>query len=192
MKKTILLASTTLLSACISTSPSNTANMPEKIEHNGEIYHLANQQNLGEMQRYFYLPQGETTKKWQSAVDILVDLNPENSSLAKRIELRKKAFKNNRIELFDLTEKDNWLYAYVIYPPNDKENNWQIDVAKGKNANECGFTQFQHSIKIEKTAELAKMKQNKLQHYLKKQTDKEMANLSQLNWTCHPFDHKTS
>lgn len=190
MKKTILLASTTLLSACISTSPSNTANMPEKIEHNGQIYHLANQQNLGEMQRYFYLPQGETTQKWQSAVDILLDLNKVNLSLSERIELRKKTFKNNKIELFNLTEKDNILYSYVVYPPNDKENNWQIDVAKGQNSAECGFSQLQHSLKIEKTAKLTKMKQDKLQDYLKKQTEKEMASLFPLNWICRPFDHK--
>lgn len=191
MRKINLVASVMLLSACVTTKTVTTVDMPEKIEHNGQIYHLANQQNLGEMQRYFYLPQGETTQKWQSAVDILLDLNKVNLSLSERIKLRTKTFKNNKIELFNLTEKDNILYSYVVYPPNDKENNWQIDVAKGQNSAECGFSQLQHSLKIEKTAKLTKMKQDKLQDYLKKQTEKEMASLFPLNWICRPFDHKT-
>lgn len=191
MKKISLLSSAVLLSACVTTQMTTMTDIPEKIEHNGQIYHLANQQNLGEMQRYFYLPQGETTKKWQSAVDILVDLNKEKRSLAERIALRKNVFTKNQITAFDLTEKDNALYAYVIYPPNDKEQNYQIDVAKGKNSAECGFAQIQYSQKIESDGELASKHPDSKYAELRKTAKKALTELAQFNWHCRPFEQKT-
>lgn len=190
MQKILLLAAVSLLSACVSTT-TPTPNMPQQIEYNGQVYHLANQQHLGEMQRYFYLPQGETTKKWQSAVDILVDLNKEKRSLAERIALRKNVFTKNQITAFDLTEKDNVLYAYVIYPPNDKEQNYQIDVAKGKNSAECGFAQIQYSQKIESDGELASKHPDSRYAELRKTAKKALAELAQFNWHCRPFEQKT-
>ncbi|MDO4430550.1 MAG: hypothetical protein Q4B95_04530 [Lonepinella koalarum] len=190
MKKISLFSSIMLLSACVTTQTTS-VDMPEKIEHNGQIYYLANQQNLGEMQRYFYLKQGESTQHWQSAVDILLDLNKGNRSMTERIALRKKVFEKNRITNFELTEKDNALYAYVIYPPNDKENNYQIDVAKGKNSAECGFAQIQYSQKIESPGELDLLHPDSKYGKLRRNAKKTLAELAQFNWHCHPFDHKT-
>lgn len=190
MRKILLLAAVSLLSACVSTT-TPTPNMPQQIEYNGQVYHLANQQHLGEMQRYFYLPQGETTKKWQSAVDILLDLNKENPSLAERIALRKKVFEKNRITAFDFNEKDQALYAYVIYPPNDKEKNYQIDVAKGKNAADCGFAQIQYSQKIDSEGELALRHPDSSYAELRKEAKKALAEIAQVDWHCYPFNPKT-
>lgn len=165
--------------------------VPKKLQHNGKNYYLASQQDLGTIARYFYVEKKETLKNWKTGVELLLDRNPEQRSLADRIALRQKVYHANGVEQFNLYEKDNSLYSFVIYPPNARQNNWQVDVSKGQDFVGCGFVQYQYSLKIAKNQKLNNMSKIKLIGYLRKYViDKEMTRLAQLQyqWRCEK-DH---
>lgn len=160
--------------------------VPQSIKHHGSLYQLKNQQDLGAMARYVYFYKAENDKNWQTAVELLHDRQQPVRSLAQRIELREKVYKNNGVEHFNLSEQEQTLYAFVIYAPNEQQKNWQVEVSRGAEVAGCGFVQYQYSLKVPQTRKLAAMGKVKLIGYLKKfAIDKEMARLQALNWDWH-------
>lgn len=190
MKRYILSALAVLLAGCSSLMPTPMVlDAPKTLKHNKKTYHLKNNKDLGSVARYVYLEKNANGKNWKSSVELLLDRNEENLNFAERIDLRKKVYTNSGVKHFDLYEKDDSLYAFVIYAPTEQQNNWQINVSKGKDVEGCGFVQYQYSLKVPKTKKLTKMDKVKLIGYLKKYSvDKELARLSKAEWTlkCKP------
>ncbi|HBO37784.1 MAG TPA: 6-phosphofructokinase, partial [Pasteurellaceae bacterium] len=148
MKKYLLLVAVSLLSGCTLLPQKNnvsaTLDAPKNLKHNGKNYYLSYNKDLGSVARYMYLEKKENTKNWKSAVELLLDRNEEDLSLGERIELREKVYKNTGIEHFNLYEKDDMLYGFVIYAPSAQHNDWQVNVSKGMNIEDCGFVQYQY------------------------------------------------
>ncbi|MDG6895811.1 hypothetical protein [Volucribacter amazonae] len=181
MKKRLLLL-ILLLTGCAKLMPPTQLAVPQTIEYNNKTYHLISQNDLGSMARYFYVGQGKSTNNWDTAVELLLDRNQQRS-FAERIALRKKAYANQSIADFGTYEQQGFLYNYVIYSPTQQNPNWQIDIAKGKNVEHCGFIQYQYSLKLEKTQKLHNMTEQKLRSYFKKYAvDKELRHLQALPW----------
>ncbi|MDY0501804.1 hypothetical protein NMU76_05680 [Pasteurella multocida] len=169
-----------LLSGCAS-KPQLVA--PQQITHNQHTYTLATQQDLGNLARFFYLEEGESVENWKSAVELLFDRNPMQVSLGDRIALRQRVYKNTGVKHFKLQQQQETLYSFVIYEPTVKNNDWQVDVAKGKGIAGCGFVQYQYSLKIPKSKKLRHMKNEKVIRYLKKYVvEKEMKHIKQVAW----------
>ncbi|MGC6247382.1 hypothetical protein ACNO7L_04270 [Bisgaard Taxon 45] len=161
--------------------------VPQQITHNQHTYTLATQQDLGNLARFFYLEPGERVEQWKSAVEVLFDRNPMQVSLEERIALRQRVYRNTGVKQFKLQQQQDTLYSFVIYEPTVKNNDWQVDVAKGKGIAGCGFVQYQYSLKIPKTKKLRHMKNEKVIRYLKKYVvEKEMQRVKQVawQWTC--------
>lgn len=186
MKKYLILIAVSLLSGCTLLSSStqlSRLDAPKSLKHNSKHYYLNFQKDLDSVARYVYFEKKENSSNWKSAVELLLDRNEEERSLAERIALRKRVYKNTGVEHFDLYEQDNTLYAFVIYPPSEQHNNWQINVAKGKDIDDCGFVQYQYSLKIPKTKKMMNMGKVKLIGYLKKYVvDKELQKMSKAKW----------
>lgn len=158
-------------------------NVPQTVIHNDKTYYLAGQRDLGSMARYFYTPKNEMPQQWQSAVELLQDRNIEQRTLADRIALRQRIYKNTGVKYFDLSEQQNTLYAVVIYEPTSQNKDWQIDVAKGKNIPLCGFVQYQYSFKVEQANMQKNITMEKLFTYLKQSVaERELAQLKQQEW----------
>lgn len=190
MNKILAIFLTALLTGCVmSTSnkteteqPTSHLQAPKTLKHNGKIYYLKKQVDLGPVARYVYFRKNESAKNWNSLIEVFFDKD-ESRSLEDRIKLREKSFETNGINHFNLTEKEPYLYSFVIHSPSEKFNNWQINVAKGKNVENCGFVQYQYSQIMPKSQKLAKMSKVKLIGYLKKYAiDKEMAYLTTQDW----------
>lgn len=180
MKKILTILTVLLLAACAS-QPQLKA--PDYIKHNEKSYYLASSQDLGTMARYFYLVKGENVENWQSAVELLFDRNNEQRTLSDRIALRKRVYKNTGVKHFDLYLHNNELYSFVMYQPTEKNPNWQVDIAKGKDFPFCGFVQYQYSFKLTKLPKSA-MSKSKIESYLKKYiVDKELSQLKQYQLT---------
>lgn len=191
MKKYIVLALIILLTGCNSfiSDRQMVLDAPKTLKYNKKTYYLKNNKDLGTVARYVYFEKKADGKNWNSSIELLLDRNKDALSLAERIDLRKKVYTNTGVEHFDLYEKDNTLYAFVIYAPTEQQNNWQINVSKGKDLEDCGFVQYQYSLKIPKTQKLVKMGKVKLIGYLKKYAvDKELERLIKAEWTlkCKP------
>ena len=191
MKKYIVLALIILLTGCNSfiSDRQMVLDAPKTLKYNKKTYYLKNDKDLGAVARYVYFQKKADSKNWNSSIELLLDRNKDALSLAERIDLRKKVYTNTGVEHFDLYEKDNTLYAFVIHAPTEQQNNWQINVSKGKDLEDCGFVQYQYSLKIPKTQKLVKMGKVKLIGYLKKYAvDKELERLIKTEWTlkCKP------
>ena len=185
MKKYFILVWAGVLSGCTLLGPKIPTQLekPDTLQHKGKRYHLKLEHDLGPMARYVYFEKKETSTNWKSAVELLLDRNDEKRTLAERIALRERVYKNNGVEHFHLYEKDNALYASIIYLPSEQHNNWQVDVAKGMNVADCGFVQYQYSLKIPKTKKMINMGKEKLISYLKKYViDKEIKRLADAEW----------
>ncbi|MDU8925236.1 6-phosphofructokinase [Pasteurellaceae bacterium LIM206] len=190
MKKIVLIAAVSLLAGCSiinsTKKPAPTVtpvDVPKTFKHDGKTYTLKMHKDLGSVARYIYFPKKETSQNWKSQIEVFVDRQEPAQTLAERIALRNKVYKNLGVEHFNLTEKDNALYSFVIYAPNAQYNDWQVNVAKGENVAGCGFAQYQYVMKVPKTKKLMNMGKVKLVGYLKKYVvDKEMAKLAVLNW----------
>ncbi|MDY4281605.1 MAG: hypothetical protein SOX56_11195 [[Pasteurella] mairii] len=179
MKKIVVILTALLLSAC-SSQPQLSA--PKMINHGNKSFYLALQQDLGKVGHYMYLKKEDTLENWQSAVELLLDRSPKRD-FKERIALRKKVYKKTGVEYFKLYEKNHTLYSYVIYAPSARNKNWQVDVAKGKNIPQCGFVQYQYSLKVAKNKKLMNMNNVKIANYLKRYVvDKELKNLMKANW----------
>ena len=192
MKKTLLFL-TALLTGCTLTGtperpeiPADKQvqlNVPKRIKHNGKIYQLKADRDLGTIVRFVYFEGKETPANWNSEIEILHDRNVENRSLTERKELRQRVYHNTGVQHFNLDEKNQALYSFVIYPPTETQKNWQVNVARGEEVQGCGFVQYQYVLKVPKTHKLMNMGKVKLIGYLKKfAIDKEMARLEKLNW----------
>lgn len=187
---TVFLTVSVLLTGCVIPPSDNTENeqpmqqlqIPDTLRHNGNTYYLKKQADLGSVAHYLYFLKNESTKNWNSSIEVFFDKD-ESRSLDDRIELREKSFVSGGIKHFNLTKKEPYLYSFVIHSPSEKFNNWQINVAKGRNVEGCGFVQYQYSQIIPKSQKLAKMSKVKLIGYLKKYAiDKEMAYLTTQDW----------
>ncbi|ABR73949.1 6-phosphofructokinase [Actinobacillus succinogenes] len=191
MNKILTFFLTALLTGCVSSTtyktesesqPTLQLQVPKTLKHNGKTYYLKKQVDLGPVARYLYFDKNESAKNWNSLIEVFFDKD-ESRTLADRIELREKSFAVSGIKHFNLTEKDPYLYSFVIHSPSEKFNNWQINVAKGKNVADCGFVQYQYSQIMPNTRKLAKMSNVKLIGYLKKYAvDKEMTYLATRDW----------
>lgn len=186
VQKIAVFLTALILTAC-STSPQLAVS--EVIDHSGQSYYLASQQDLGTIARYVYVPKGETAEQWHSAIELLQDRNWQQRTLEERIALRKRVYRNTGVEHFDIYSKKNELFAFVIYDPTEQNPDWQVNVARGKEIPFCGFVQYQYSVKIAKDRKLMNMKHNRVIRYLKKYVvDKEMQKLNNGNftWGCNP------
>lgn len=171
---------TLLLNACVSPPK---LSVPEKIEYKKHTYFLTGQQDLGSIARFFYLEKKDSLETWKSAVELLHDRNYMQQSLDDRIALRKRVYSNTGVKHFKFQQKNGDLYAFVIYEPTVKNNDWQVDVAKGKNMLNCGFVQYQYSLKVPKTKKIRNMSNEKVVRYLKKYVaEKELKQLRKLDW----------
>ncbi|GJJ80253.1 hypothetical protein PcPA57_09730 [Pasteurella canis] len=169
-----------LLSGC---TLSSQLSVPQQITHNKHTYELVAQQDLGPMARFFYLEKGESLSHWKSAVELLLDRNQAKTTLDERIALRERVYRNTGVKNFKLQAQDDSLYAFVIYEPTVKNNDWQVDVAKGKTVQGCGFVQYQYSLKIPRTKKIRNMSNKKVVRYLKKYVvEKEMKHVKNRDW----------
>lgn len=179
MKKIVVILTALLLSACASQPQ---LSVPEVINHDNKSFYLTSQQDLGDVGHYVYLKKEDTLENWQSTVELLLDRSPKRD-FKERIALRENVYKKTGVEHFKLYEKDHTLYSYVIYAPSARNKNWQVDVTKGKNIPQCGFVQYQYSLKVAKNKKLMNMNNVKIASYLKRYVvDKELKNLAQANW----------
>ncbi|PJG84703.1 hypothetical protein CVP05_10395 [Conservatibacter flavescens] len=173
-----------LLSGCTTlynTTPTQ-LDYPTTLKYHDKTYYLIKESDLGSIVRYFYVGKNKTENQWQSAIELLLD-RENKLTFAERIALRKKVYSNQGIKHFDTYEKAGFLYSYVIYRPTKQNPNWQVNVAKGKNIDKCGFVQYQYSLKIEKTKKLRNLNDDKVFAYLKKYAvDKELHKLHQADW----------
>lgn len=177
-----------LLTGCTQLQPPKQLFTPQAINYNDKDYYLVNENDLGSIVRYFYVGKGKSPTNWQTSIELLLDRNQQRS-FADRIALRQKTYSQQDITDFDTYESEGYLYSYVIYPPTQQNPNWQIDVAKGKNIQSCGFVQYQYSLKLAKTKKLLNMNEQRLHAYFKKYAvDKELHQLQQLpwQWECQP------
>ncbi|TCJ97835.1 hypothetical protein EV694_1424 [Volucribacter psittacicida] len=180
MKKILLLL--LLLTGCAQLTPPTQLVAPQSIDYNNKNYYLISQNDLGSVVRYLYVGQGKSPTNWDTAIEILLDRDQQRS-FDERIALRKKAYANQSITDFSTYEQQGFLYNYVIYAPTQQNPNWQIDIAKGKNVENCGFIQYQYSLKLEKTQKLHNMNEQKLRSYFKKYAiNKELRHLQALPW----------
>lgn len=173
-----------LLTGCISTPK---LAVPEAINHNNNTYYLVSQQDLGEIARYFYVPKADNQENWHSSIELLQDRNWSQRTLDDRITLRKGVYQNTGVKHFDLYRQKDQLFAFVIYEPTERNKDWQVDVALGKDIPFCGFIQYQYSLKVARNRKLMNMKKDKIVNYLKKYiADKEMQTLMKTNfsWRC--------
>ncbi|AKD37965.1 hypothetical protein I926_03185 [Pasteurella multocida subsp. multocida OH4807] len=173
-----------LLGGCASNSQ---LLVPQQLTHNKHTYQLVAQQDLGTMARFFYLENDEQLETWKSAVELLFDRNQAKLTLDERVALRSRVYHNTGVKHFKLQSEEDSLYAYVIYEPTVKNNDWQVDVAKGKTIQNCGFVQYQYSLKVPKTKRLRHMTNEKVVRYLKKYVvEKEMKHVKahDWQWTC--------
>ncbi|MFD1806861.1 hypothetical protein ACFSAV_10880 [Pasteurella oralis] len=156
---------------------------PQQIVHNKHTYELVAQQDLGPMARFFYLEKGESLARWKSAVELLLDRNKAKITLDERVALRERVYQNTGVKNFKLQIQDDSLYAFVIYEPTVKNNDWQVDVAKGKTVQGCGFVQYQYSLKVPRTKKIRNMSNEKVVRYLKKYVvEKEMKRVKNRDW----------
>ena len=157
--------------------------VPETIKHNDRIYKLKAQRDLGTIARFVYFAGKETPNHWGSEIELLHDRNVEKRSLTQRAQLREKVYQNTGVEHFNLDERNQALYSFVIYPPTETQKNWQVNVARGEDVEGCGFVQYQYVLKVPKTQKLLNMGKVKLIGYLKKYAiDRELARLEKLHW----------
>ena len=184
MNKLIIIFCLFFISAC--SSKVTQLITPNEINYNGKNYILAGSQDLGEMARYVYLTPTENLQNWSSQIEILLDRNTILRPLKQRIELRKRIYKNQGIAYFNLSlNKSNELQSRVIYAPSEQEKSWQINVAKGKELNHCGFVQFQISQKID--ANISRLNKNTILKMIQKTLlPKEIKNVEKypFNWQC--------
>lgn len=195
---------TALLTGCtLTNAPTDNAqpekntqlNAPKNIQHNGKNYQLTADSDLGTIARFVYLEGKDTLENWNSEIELLHDRNQEQRTLTERQALREKIYHNTGVKHFDLQQKNNALYSFVIYPPTPTQANWQVNVARGENVQNCGFVQYQYILKVPKTHKLMNMGRIKLIGYLKKYAiDKEMARLEKLSWQwkCTPATTQTT
>ena len=197
LKKLTALLALLLLSGCVSQSnqPKTITklklNVEETLNHQSFSYQLKNTQELGTLTRYVYVPTKGNKRNLQQRVEILHDFDLPLMSIQQRISLRHKAYQSPNVLYFNLSERDQNLYAVVVYAPTEKQANWQLDIARGAESKQCGFVQYQHSSKIVKTAKFERMSKQQLISYFKdKFIDKQLDYLANLplNWHCQSLE----
>ena len=172
MKKTTLFMTSLLTGCTITNAPNNTPteqhtqlNAPQTLQHNGKNYQRKADSDLGTIARFVYLEDKDSLENWNSEIELLHDRNQKH---------------------FDLQQKNNALYSFVIYSPTPTQSNWQVNVARGEQVENCGFVQYQYIVKVPKTQKLMNMSKVKLIGYLKKYVvDKERTRLENLPWQWH-------
>ena len=117
---------TALLTGCtLTNAPTDNAqpekntqlNAPKNIQHNGKNYQLTADSDLGTIARFVYLEGKDTLENWNSEIELLHDRNQEQRTLTERQALREKIYRNTGVKHFDLQQKNNALYSFVIYSP---------------------------------------------------------------------------
>lgn len=193
MKKTTLFMTALLTGCTITNAPNNTPtekhtqlNAPQTLQHNGKNYQRKADSDLGTIARFVYLEDKDSLENWNSEIELLHDRNQEQRTLTERQALREKIYRNTGVKHFDLQQKNNALYSFVIYSPTPTQSNWQVNVARGEQVENCGFVQYQYIVKVPKTQKLMNMSKVKLIGYLKKYVvDKERTRLENLPWQWH-------
>lgn len=143
-----------LLSGC-QLSPSDFS-VPTQITLQGEKYIQVSANQIDQMKHILYLP--EKSKKdvehWQQGILLFLDQNIHPQPLVQRRALRKAYYAKNPTIEATLTLKQDTLYSEVLYPPTDREQNYLLEVSKGKNLM-CGFAQIQFSQKRDSVANIS-------------------------------------
>ncbi len=137
------------LTACVNQiSSSSTFQIPHKIRFEGKEYVQASHNQLDEMQHLLYLPHNEkvTPEHWQQGILIFLDKNSQHKTLAQRLALREKIFKQQPKTIAKLQVVNDELRSEILYPPTQREQNIQFDVSRGRNLN-CGFAEIQYATK---------------------------------------------
>ncbi|OOF70987.1 hypothetical protein [Rodentibacter caecimuris] len=188
MGKILLILTALLLNAC--TNQTALLTPPSKINHDKYVYHLANQQDLGDVARFLYFVKPDNVENWRSQIEILLDRNKSNQTISERIALRERVYRNIGVQDFRLktyqskqgTRQDS-LIGYVIYAPTKQNKTWQVDIARGQEIPNCGFVQYQYSQKIPKRNKYNHLSKTQLVKYLQKYViAKEIKKLEALDW----------
>lgn len=176
MQKQLLIIGVlvTLLVACNSLPPKTDLKVPTQINYQQQTYYLQGQQDLGNIARFVYLKKDENLQNWQSAVELLLDRNLTKQSLAQRLALRQRVYKNTGVKNANLFIENQQLLGSIIFPPSEKYQDWQVDVVQGKNVAGCGFMQYQYSLKFPKT--------QTLEFLLKASVPDQLNHIQQQNW----------
>ncbi|QIW15413.1 ABC transporter ATPase [Pasteurellaceae bacterium RH1A] len=122
--------------------------LPEQIHFKGEDYVVASHSQIDEMQQLLYLPQNssQNPEDWQRGFLLFTDKNSAQKSLQERLTLRQKAFAQQASTQADLKIEDGELRSQVLYPPIERQPNYQLEVSRGRDL-ACGFGQMQFSDK---------------------------------------------
>lgn len=182
--KIYLILFVLLLSGCSGLKRLTTQlDLPQQMVYSGKGYNLSKQSDLGSIARYVYWQNKQNAQNWQSGLELLHDRTTE-LSINERIELRKRFYaKSAFIKQYDFYQVDGFLYGYVIYAPTELNKGWQVDVLKGKDISNCGFVQYQYSVKVNRTSKIKRMSEEKLLAYLHKYVaEKELGKLMNLPW----------
>ncbi len=145
----ILVNCCLFLTACVNqVSSSNTFQIPHKIRFEGKEYVQASHNQLDEMQHLLYLPDDEKvdSEHWQQGMLIFLDKNSQHKTLAQRLALREKVFKQQPKTIAKLQVVNDELHSEILYPPTSREQNIQLDVSRGRNL-DCGFAEIQYATK---------------------------------------------
>lgn len=182
MKKIFLICTALLLAGCVSALKQ--VNVPTHIVYNKQSYQLAEQQDLGQIAHYVYYPVKQSALNWQQKIEVLFDRNGLAWSLQDRIDFRTRTFANNGVKYFKFEQQNDTLWAYVIYEPSEQNKDWQVDVSRGSQIANCGYVQYQYSLKISQTAKFKNMNAARIASYLTKfVVNKELVQLQKMPWT---------
>ncbi|QLB13594.1 hypothetical protein EV697_10536 [Bisgaardia hudsonensis] len=181
MKKILIILTALFLFGCA--SQSKIIEVPQQLQYHNKQYKLSGQQDLGSIARYVFLSENDTLQNWQTEIEVLFDRNIQKLSLQERINLRKNIYQKTNVAYFELKEKNNTLFSSVIYKPSSQYNDWQINIAKGKNIPNCGFIQYQYSLKVARNKKIMNMKKSKIVSHIKKYIlDKEIKYIDKKLW----------
>lgn len=145
------------LSACSTSLIPLRSHIPDHIEYQQQSYRLKAQQDLGTMARLVYFAGEENLQNWRTALELLLDSNEGKQSLAQRLALRQRVYRNTGVQNVNLYIENDSLLGVIIYSPTEKYRNWQMDILQGKNVQGCGFMQYQYSRKFPESEQLTRL-----------------------------------
>lgn len=181
IKPAFLLALCLLFSGCSSIEPSKTFQAQENITFNGKTFQRSKSVDLVEMVRYAYHPNGNSSSR--EKVVLFFDRNKQDLSLQQRLQLRQKSYQQSDNTLAEMAIADDILYSQLVYRPSERFAYWGVELAKGKNLEDCGFLEFQYSYGVNGKKQKQAKENAFLQQRIYPQARKILQQLQQQPWT---------
>lgn len=173
--KSVILFSL-LLTGC---ATQKSFSFPERIDFQGKKYEKTRHNQIDKLEQLLYLPNKDdkNLENWQSAILIFLDRNIPIQPLQTRLMWRQQMYIKHPSIHIKLQIKQDELRSEILYPPNERQKNIQLEVTRGQNSN-CGYGQVQFS---DKRSDFGNNLQNMLASYQQELT-KLAQQFAQLPW----------